>query len=376
MISACLHVPFAQVAQPLENFEELAALTPTGKATSLAHALAAAPKLLPPAEVAAVILLSDGIHNAAGDPLDVARKLGMTVHCVGVGASLRSNPSFRDIQVTGIDCPDRMMLNNVARVSGSIDAIGLGGRVVEAYLDEDGRQIAQAELTLDDAEGSQQVTFEFRPTVKGRHTYTVRVPPVEGERIVENNQRSAVSTVTQPSIRVLYIEGTLRAEYGAVVDRFLAKDPDLEFCALVQTRPNVFLRRTNMSDLRLAAIPADQETIDKFDVFIFGDIDSSYHPPGAAADDLEADSGGGGAGDARRIPQPWAGRIRGHAAGRRAAGEARRPPDRPIHRAAAAGAYARRPAASDPGQHRRFLSDAARRGENAGPAAAGRLHAG
>ena len=123
------------------------------------------------------------------------------------------------------------------------------------------------------------MTFEFRPTVKGRHTYTVRVPPVEGEKIVENNQRSAVSTVTQPSIRVLYIEGTLRAEYGAVVDRFLAKDPDLEFCALVQTRPNVFLRRTNMSDFRLAAIPADQETIDKFDVFILGDIDSSYLRP-------------------------------------------------------------------------------------------------
>ena len=274
-----LHVPFAQAAQPLESFEELAALTPTGKATSLARALAAAPKLLPPSEVAAVILLSDGIHNAAGDPLDVARRLGMTVHCVGVGASLRSNPSFRDVQVTGIDCPDRMMLNNVARVGGSIDAIGLGGRVVQAYLDEDGRQIAQAELTLDDIEGSQQVTFEFRPTVKGRHTYTVRVPPVEGERIVENNQRSAVSTVTQPSIRVLYIEGTLRAEYGAVVDRFLAKDPDLEFCALVQTRPNVFLRRTNMSDFRLAAIPADQETIDRFDVFILGDIDSSYLRP-------------------------------------------------------------------------------------------------
>ena len=31
-----LHVPFAQAAQPLESSEELAALTPTGKATSLA----------------------------------------------------------------------------------------------------------------------------------------------------------------------------------------------------------------------------------------------------------------------------------------------------------------------------------------------------
>ncbi len=251
-------------------------MSPSGKATSLVRALESVPKLLPPAEVAAVVLLSDGIHNSAGDPVDAARRLGMTVHCVGVGASLRGNPAFRDIQVTGIDCPDLMMLGNIARVTGSIDAVGLGGRVVQAYLDEDGRQIAQAELTLDDIEGSQPVVFEFRPMTKGRRVYTVRVPPVEGETIVENNQRSAVSTVVQPSLRVLYVEGTLRAEYGAIVDRFLAKDPDLEFCALVQTRPNVFSRRTNMSDLKLAAIPADQATIDRFDVFILGDIDSSY----------------------------------------------------------------------------------------------------
>ena len=181
--------------------------------------------------------------------------------------------------MTGIDCPDRLLLGNVARVVGSIDAVGLGGRVVQAYLDEDGQKVAQAELTLDDIEGAQQVTFEFHPTVKGRHTYTVRVPPVPEEKIVENNQRSAVATVVEPGIRVLYVEGTLRAEYGALVDRFLAKDPDLEFCALVQTRPNVFLKRTNMTDLKLTAIPTDQETIDKFNVFILGDIDSSYIRP-------------------------------------------------------------------------------------------------
>ena len=102
-----------------------------------------------------------------------------------------------------------------------------------------------------------------------------------------------MATVVEAGIHVLYIEGTLRAEYGALVDRFLAKDPDLEFFALVQTRPNVFLQRTNMAELQLAAIPNDQETIDKFDVFILGDIDSSLHPPAAAGDVRQTDSGGG-----------------------------------------------------------------------------------
>ena len=90
------------------------------------------------------------------------------------------------------------------------------------------------------------MAFEFRPAARASTPTRVRALPVPEEKIVENNQRSAMATVVEPGIRVLYLEGTLRAEYGALVDRFLAKDPDLEFCALVQTRPNVFLRRSNM----------------------------------------------------------------------------------------------------------------------------------
>ena len=74
---------------------------------------------------------------------------------------------------------------------------------------------ASGRLTAGPAGGSQPVTFEFRPTVKGKHTYTVKVPPVAEEKIAENNQRSAVSLVVEAGIKVLYIEGTLRAEYGA-----------------------------------------------------------------------------------------------------------------------------------------------------------------
>ncbi len=272
-------IAFADHVQPLDGPENLAALKPDGRATSLAKALDSAARQFSPAETAAIFLLSDGIHNAAGDPLDSAKKIGMAVNTVGVGAKLQGNSNFRDVQVTGIDCPDRLMLDNAAKITGSIDAVGLADHVVQVFLDEDGKKIAQSELTLDDVPGVQQVTFDFRPTQKGRHTYTVRVDPVEGEKIIENNQRSATAVVADSGLRVLYVEGALRKEYGTLVDQFLAKDPNLEFCALVQTRPNVFLQRTNITGMRLNAIPNDQATIDKFDVFVFGDIDSSYIRP-------------------------------------------------------------------------------------------------
>ena len=272
-------IEFSEGARPLDAVSQLGGLAPDGKTTSLSRALVAAARKLPRRDVEAVIMVSDGIHNSAGKPEEAALKMGIPVHTVGVGASLKSDVSYRDVQVTGLDCPDRLMLNNKAEITASIEGVGLAGRVVGVVLEVDGEKLDEAELTLDEVEGSQEVTFEFRPAVEGRHTYTVRVPPVGEEKIEQNNQRSAVALVVERGIRVLYLEGTLREEYGALTHRFLSKDPDLEFCSLVQAKPNVFLKRTNIDGLELNTIPSDEETMNQFDVFIIGDLDSSYLRP-------------------------------------------------------------------------------------------------
>ena len=269
-------VVFSDQPTTLKDVGQLAALRADGKATSLARALRKAAREAPKANLEAVILFSDGIHNSAGKPVEEAGRMGVVVHTVGVGASLRSDVSYRDIQVTGMDCADRLMLNNVAKITASVEGIGLAGRVVKVVLQEDDQQLEEKELTLDEIEGSQQVEFQFRPTSKGRHVYKVSVAPASEEKIVENNERSAIALVIEPGIRVLYVEGTIRAEYGALVGRFLSKDPDLEFCALMQTRPNVFAMRSNIENFQLDSIPSDPATINTFDVFIFGDLDGSY----------------------------------------------------------------------------------------------------
>jgi uncharacterized membrane protein len=287
-------IEFSEQAAPMEDIAQLPTLAPNGKATSIARALDAAVKQVPRKDLEAIILVSDGINNSSQSPVEAAERTGVIVHTVGVGASLKNDISYKDVQVTGIDCPDRLMLDNKAQIKASVEGVGLAGRVVQVILDEDGQVLNQVELTLDDVEGSQEVTFEFRPASKGRHTYTVKVPPANEEKITENNQRSQISTVVEPGIRVLYIEGTLRAEYGALVDRFLSKDPDLEFCSLVQTRSNRFLKRGNMEGLEMTAIPSDPETINKFDVFILGDLDSSYIKPAQQELILQRIRNGGG----------------------------------------------------------------------------------
>lgn len=274
-------VAFADQARLLASLEDLATLKPDGTATSLNRGILAAARLAPPDQLEALILFSDGIHNAAGDPATAASRLGLTIHTVGVGTSLKNNPSYRDVRISALDCPETLPLNNRARLTAQVSHVGMPGRVIPVVLEQDGEPLEQTDVVLPDTDTPQPVAFEFLPTVQGKHVYTVRIPELPDDKIARNNQQQAIAQVVEAKIRVLYLEGTLRAEYGALVQRFFSRDPDLEFCALVQTRTNVFQQRTNIPELKLNGIPTDPETLDRFDVILIGDLDSSFLQPPA-----------------------------------------------------------------------------------------------
>jgi uncharacterized membrane protein len=295
------------------------ALAPTlkaeGTSTSLSAGINAATsimdgkKKIPAKEIEALFLFSDGQNNTARNPVLDVQKLGIPIYSIGVGTGLKSSSSFKDVQASDIRVPERLTYNNKARITAGIDAVGLEGRAVKVILEEDTtfatepergkknktsempetltpspdsttvnhrRKIGEQELMLDAIEGPQEVVFEFKPEKVGRTLYIVRTEPLGDEAIRENNERQTAALVVEPGMRVFYLEGTLRPEYGAISQRYLAKDPDIEFCAMVQIKPNVFEQQTNIEGFKLKGLPADQETIDSFDVFIIGDIDSSY----------------------------------------------------------------------------------------------------
>ena len=88
-----LHVlEFSERATPLDRPGDLARLEPTGEATSLSRALVAGARVVPRRDVEAVVLFSDGIHNAAGDPVAAARKLGLVVHAIGWATACGTAP--------------------------------------------------------------------------------------------------------------------------------------------------------------------------------------------------------------------------------------------------------------------------------------------
>ncbi|MBM4089152.1 MAG: VWA domain-containing protein [Planctomycetes bacterium] len=275
-------VLFSDAAQRLESPDALAPVEAVGKATSLSRGLMAARRAAAGRPVEALVLISDGIQNAAGDPISTARRMGLNIMAIGVGDPLHDRSLRRDIRVTDMECPEQIAVKNKTRVTGYVDAVGMPGHVVQVRLLEDGEPVCDREVTLNDVEGAQEVVFEFIPERKGLRTYTVEVPQRPDERIPQNNRRSSSALVHDARIRVLYLEGTLRAEYGALVGQFLSKDPNVEYCALIQTRPNVFVQRTNIDGLDLKGIPDSRDVIDSFDVFLIGDLSATFLPPAKA----------------------------------------------------------------------------------------------
>ena len=148
------------------------------------------------------------------------------------------------------------------------------------------------------------------PTVKGRHTYTVRVPRLPDEKIDENNHRvrrraggglrtSACSTSKGRC-------GPSTAPRPAVP----LQGPRRRVLRLVQTRPNVFVQRTNIEGLKLDGHPRRPGRAREVRRVRARRPGQHLLKPAQMEAAHQAGPRRGRAADARRLSQPGAGRLR------------------------------------------------------------------
>ncbi len=249
---------------------------PEGEATNLVRALGDVTVSMRRADAAGIVLVSDGIHNAGGDVAEEIRALGLPpVYAVGIGTELTAESGYQDIWIENVSAPEESVVNNITRITVDVDAVGLADRSVEVRLREGEMSVSAEPLRLDSVQGTQSVTLTVTPTDVGRHTYTVAIQPDPAERRAENNTRDVHLLVTDPKIRVLYVEGVVRPEYKPLKS-VLETDPNVELLALVQVRKGEFLQSGSMKGVSMSAFPQTLEDMRKFDVFVIGDLDRSY----------------------------------------------------------------------------------------------------
>ncbi len=249
---------------------------PEGDATNITRGVKdvlAAARLI---DTSGIILMSDGLHNAGGDVVKEIAALGPPrIYTVGIGTDLTAQSGYQDISIENVRAPEESTVNNIAKITVDIEAVGLADRGIQVELREADAPVASVPLRLDAAPGSQSATLTFTPETVGRHTYGVRIRPDPAERRSENNERDVHILVTDPKIRVLYIEGVVRPEYKPLKS-VLETDPNVQLLALVQVKRGEFLQSGSMTGVSLTGFPQTLEDMRKFDVYIVGDLDRSY----------------------------------------------------------------------------------------------------
>ncbi len=265
---------FAFDAQPrqLPNRDAVRALAAEGEATNLTATVRAAARELKAGDYAGVILFTDGQDNTEKDPVRELVPEGVPVYAVGVGTDLRRSGQFKDVVLSDVEVAPTLPVNHLSTVTAVIDAVGLADRVVAVELrGADGEALASDRLVLDDAEGHQRVELQFRPRARGQLQLSVVVATQPEEALTENNTHTVTVNVTEPKVKVLYLEGTLRSEYRYLV-RNLQRDPNVELLSLVQVQPGRFLVQGRIEGVSLTELPAGREQIEPFDVVILGDL--------------------------------------------------------------------------------------------------------
>lgn len=268
----------------VEKPEELATVTPDGNATAIGDALKLVSERFGPGGTSAIVLLSDGVSTAGRDAIRIARTLGVPVFAVGLGSELGKEGRFIDVGVKTVPVGRDFIVNNKADVRVVISNQGLDGmndaeRLVQVVLKEEGKQVAVKLVLLSRYNASREVELEFVPKTKGVRRYEVEVPVLKGEAIIQNNRRQFTMRITDPKIRVLYVEGVVRSEYK-FLRRTLESDPNAVFTGVIKTRADRFLVQGTPPQIDLTrGLPVKKEDYKNFDVVILGDIAASEFTP-------------------------------------------------------------------------------------------------
>lgn len=265
---------FAFDAQPhqLRDRDAVRDLKAEGEATNLTGAVRAAARGLKEASYAGVILFTDGQDNTEKDPVRELVPEGVPVYAVGVGTDLRKSGQFKDVVLADVDVAPTLPVNHLTTATAKVEAVGLADRVVPVELRITGGEVLATErVVLDDVPGAQEVPLQFRPRSRGPLSLTVTVAPQPEETLTENNTHTVSVTVTEPRVKTLYLEGTVRSEYRYLL-RNLQRDPNVELLSLVQVQPGRFLVQGHTEDVTLTALPTRSDDLKPFDVIILGDL--------------------------------------------------------------------------------------------------------
>lgn len=247
--------------------------------TALGAALDEAVESTGVANLAGVIVLSDGAQHAYPPrdtpPQAVARRLGASgipLWSVLFGQQ-RAGSQGRDAEAVQLSVAGEVFVKTTVEVSGRVRLSGLENRdaVVRLLVESDEgalEEVARKVIRGRSLDAEETVRLSWQPQQPGERKVVLVVDPFEGETVITNNEVSSFVNVIDGGLRVVYLEGALRVEQR-FLRRTLSASPDMQ----------VEFRWIDSSDRSDWPVDLSELLTEDVDVFLIGDLDAAAVRP-------------------------------------------------------------------------------------------------
>jgi len=250
--------------------------------TNMAAALQQAMTDLPGEQLAGVVVLTDGRHNAA-DPVEpLAARLGLRnvpVCSVVIG----SERPPRDAAIVSLEAPETVCAEDKLYVEAQVKLDGMAGREATVMLARADTVVHSETIKVPTDQYRARVELVDVPTQTGLYSYRVVVSAGEDEVVLSNNEFPITVSVTHERTNLLIIEGRPRWEFRYLKNLFAGRDKTVKLQYVLfepdrvegeAARPRIPASVSAPDDRAAAtALPESELEWLKFDAIVLGDVD-------------------------------------------------------------------------------------------------------
>ncbi len=185
---------------------------------------------------------------------------------------------YKDIAITGISYDNFAFIRNPWRLEVKVKVKGYEELTLPVLLKEGENILLSRALKLQKGVEEYAVSMEATPHAVGDCLYTVTIPPLSDELVVENNTVRLMVQVIRDKIRVLHLCG--RPSWDEIfLRRILKRDPSVDLISFFILRTPGDIVEAAGRELSLIPFPAEElftRALESFDLVIFQNFD--YRP--------------------------------------------------------------------------------------------------
>lgn len=276
--------PPATVGPPPPPQLDLAKIKDDGRFSNIGGSLRTALEKSRSAEIAGVVLLTDGRRNVGPQAAEVARLLNQRKVPHTLVLPLGDPSETQTVGVTRFEAPEKVFQKDPFTMRANLGSQGYDLMSVTVKLvrqdDKGASQVVRTQqLSLGGDKPEAQIEFaDLSSEETGRFTYRVELVPPDGEPpSPERHQKSAMVEVIGQRTRVLLLAGGANHEYQ-ILRNLLIRDPTIDVsCWLQCADPN--FPQDGDADVRLEKLPETRAELDPFDVVVMMDPSSDQLTP-------------------------------------------------------------------------------------------------